>query len=296
MKKYIAGILVLLLLLGGCTAKPAEPTEDKLQVVVTIFPSYDFVRQIAGDRVELKMLLPPGNESHGYEPTLSNLSAMQKSDLLLYAGDDSDDWVQSLDASVYAETEMLALNHMVTRKVSDGAEHLWTSVRNAMQMVQGICDALVRLDPDNAAFYQKNTEDYLLELKRLDAAFADTVAKAPLDTLVFAERFPFVCFAEDYGLQWHAAFDHCSSDFEPKIDVIHDLIALVQDNNLPTVFYIEFSNLSVADTICAATGCEKALFHSCHNVTEEEFLNGETYLSLMEKNVTALRKALNYAA
>lgn len=301
MKKCLACFLSLLLLFSGCAAQPQAPEEETLRITATIFPPFDFVRQIAGDKVELAMLMPPGSESHGFEPTLADLSSIQKSDLLFYAGDDSDAWVESLDPAEYRDTKMLALGDMVTRSAeqSDGdthtAEHLWTSVRNAMQMVQGISDALCEADPDNAAYYQENTEKYLRELQELDADFAATVDAAPLKTLVFAERFPFASFAEDYGLQWYAAFDHCSSDFEPKIDVIQDLITRVRELNIPVVFYIEFSNQSVADTICAATGCEKALFHSCHNVTEEEFANGATYLSLMRNNLKELGKALNYA-
>lgn len=302
MKRCLLCILILLFALSGCASKPAEPESDQLRVTTTIFPPYDFVRQIAGDRVELQMLLPPGSESHGYEPTLADLSAIQKSDLLFYAGDDSDTWVESLNRSEYGSTEMHALNDMVSRtaEAHDGhahaAEHLWTSVRNAMQMVQGISEALCAADPANADFYKENTMAYLADLQRLDADFTATVNAAPLKTLVFAERFPFASFAEDYGLQWYAAFDHCSSDFEPKIDVIHNLIDLVRAQKIPVVFYIEFSNSSVADTICAATGCKKALFHSCHNVTEQEFSSGATYLSLMRNNLAELGKALQYAA
>lgn len=299
MKKYLASILALLLLCG-CAAKPAEEAESKLRVITTVFPPYDFVRQIAGDKVNLSMLLPPGCESHGYEPTLADLAAIQKSDLLFYAGDDSDDWVNTLPLSENDTGKMLALNDMVspTEKAHAGhtheEEHLWTSVRNAMQMVQRISAALCKADAANAVFYTQNTQKYLLALKQLDADFSAAVSAAPLKTLVFAEQFPFACFAEDYGLQWYAAFDHCASDFEPKIDVIHDLIGIVRAQKIPVVFTIEFSDRAVADIICEATGCETVLFHSCHNVTEQEFAKKATYLSLMRDNLAVLRKALNY--
>ncbi len=287
--------------LCGCSMKPSKEENDKLQVLTTIFPPYDFVREIAGDRVELKMLLPPGNESHNYEPTLKDLSAIQKSDLFFYVGDDSDKWVADLPQDEYG-TDMLALNDMVFDNVKEHnghtheAEHLWTSVRNAEKMVEDISEALQKADPKNADFYKSNTENYLKKLSELDAEFTAATENAPLKTLVFAERFPFICFAEDYGLGWQAAFDHCSSDFEPKIDVIYNLINIIKTQKIPTIFYIEFSNQSVADTICAATGCNKALFHSCHNVTEQEWKAGETYYSLMSKNLEELRKALRYAS
>lgn len=298
MKKAIIILISITLLLSGCSAAPSkEKTHEKLQVLTTIFPPYDFVRQIAGDKVDLKMLLPIGGESHGYEPTLTDLSNIQKSDLFLYVGDDSDAWIDKLDQSKY-NTDMLSINDIagLSEEQKHESEHLWTSIKNSVKIVTGISAELCKRDPKNAEFYKDNTKAYLEELNSLDEAFAQAVSNAPLKTIIFAERFPFTCFAEDYGLEWQAAFDHCSSDFEPKIDVINNLVKTVNTKNISTVFYIEFSNQAVADTICAATGCSKALFHSCHNVTEEEWKSGATYFSLMSNNLEQLRKALQYAS
>ena len=295
MKRIFVFLVALILCLCGCSKSPADTERSsKLRVLTTIFPPYDFVRQIAGDRVELEMLLPPDSESHGFEPTLSDLSKIQKSDLFLYAGDESDSWVQKLDKDEYITT-MLALNDMVDTN-ENHKEHLWTSIRNSIKMSSQISATLCNLDPDNAEVYKANTNTFLQDLRTLDNDFTLAVANAKLKTLIFAERFPFTCFAEDYGLEWQAAFDHCSSDFEPKIDVIQDLIKTVKTKKISTVFYIEFSNQKVADTICAATNCEKALFHSCHNVTKQEWDSGATYVSLMRNNLEQLRKALQYAS
>lgn len=301
MRKFLACFLCLFLLLCGCTEHPQASKGEKLRVTATIFPPYDFVRQIAGDKVELTMLLPLGSESHNFEPTLATLTSIRNSDLLFYAGDDSDEWVKALDQTEYSDTKMLPLSGMVvhSEEHSDGDEHenehIWTSPRNAMQIVKSISDELCKSDPNNAEYYKENTEKYLEQLQKLDSDIADMIAAAPLKTLVFADRFPFASFAEDYGLECFAAFDHCSSDFEPTIDAIQSLIVTVRKLKIPEVFYIEFSDQRVADMICAATGCKKALFHSCHNVTKEEFSNGATYLSLMRDNLAQLGKALNYA-
>ncbi len=295
MKRILVFLIALTLCLCGCSKKPVNTEQSsKLRVLTTIFPPYDFVRQIAEDKVELEMLLPPDSESHGFEPTLLDLSKIQKSDLVLYAGDESDSWVQKLDKDEY-DTTILALNDMVDINESH-KEHLWTSVRNSIKMVSQISATLCSIDPDNAEFYKTNTNNLLKELKVLDNDFALAVANAPQKTLIFAERFPFTCFAEDYGLEWQSAFDHCSSDFEPKIDVIQNLIKTVKSKKISTVFYIEFSNQSIADTICAATNCKKALFHSCHNITKQEWDSGATYVSLMRNNLEQLRKALQYAS
>lgn len=172
-------------------------------------------------------------------------------------------------------------------------EHVWTSPKNAMRIVQKLCDALCRLDPENADDYQANTASYLASLTSLDEEFSDVTANASRHTIVFGDRFPFRYFADAYGLDYYAAFPGCSSESEASAKTLSFLIDKINEEQIPVVFHTELSNEKMTDCICEATGAKKLLLHSCHNVSKDDFENGATYLSLMEQNVAALKEALN---
>lgn len=320
MKRFIFLLIgmVSCLFLMGCGAEIPEKDSEKIKVVATIFPPYDFVRQIAGDAVELQMLLSPGTESHYYSPTLSDVSDIHESDLFLYVGGTSDTWVADILAVADSEKlHTMALLDVVTpleEEIVEGMEqeqhahesdhdhdfeylaydeHVWTSPKNAILIVQAICEKLCELDRENAELFRSNTERYLKDLQLLDAEYTELCGNAQRDTLVFAERFPFRYFAHDYNLRYYAAFQGCSSQNEPTLSTIGFLVDKIQEEKIPVVFYIEFSDMTVADRICEETGCKKLLFHSCHNVVREDFEKGVTYLDLMKTNLLNLREALN---
>ena len=323
MKRRLCGFfsaLLLIILLVGCgtTDKPSSTETEKstvsgkkLNVVTTIFPPYDFVRQIAGDAVSLTMLLSPGNESHDFVPTLTDTATVQNSDLFIYIGGESDqNWVPDLLASVntvntVALTDCVSLSE---EEVVEGMqeeheeeeptgvaydEHVWTSPKNAIRIVQTLCDTLCSLDPDNADLYQTNTEAYLEELRALDTDFETLVANAERNTILFEGRFPFRYLCADYGLQYYAALAGCAADTEVSLSTISFLIDQVKDEQIPVVFYIEFSEQTVADVICESTGAKKLLLHSCHNVSQSDFDKGVTYVDLMQQNLDHLQEALN---
>ena len=296
------------LALVGC-GSDSRGDDGRLTIVTTIFPQYDFVRAIGGDRVSVRMLLPPDTEAHGFEPTLEDLADINACDAFIYVGGDSEHWVDDLLASMNGtDIRTLALIDTVTPLEvcavgthSDGHshdhdhyidEHIWTSPRNAVLMVAAICELMCELDPDNADFFRANAALYTAELQSLDAQLSQLVGGAKRRTLVFAERFPFRYLANDYGLTYHAAFEGCSSDTEPSLSTIAQLTAVITDQSIPVVFYIEFSKQTVADTLSEATGAKKLLLHSCHNLTSGELAAGETYLSLMNRNIENLREAL----
>ena len=172
-------------------------------------------------------------------------------------------------------------------------EHVWTSPKNAMRIVQKLCDSLCRLDPEHADEYQANTASYLASLASLDEEFADVTANASRHTIVFGDRFPFRYFADAYGLDYYAAFPGCSSESEASAKTLSFLIDKIKEEQIPVVFHTELSNEQMTDSICEATGAKKLLLHSCHNVSKDDFESGATYLSLMEQNVSALKEALN---
>ena len=311
--KYLIGILAALLILFGSGAcRQAKPkTEDyRLKVVSVIFPSYDFVRAIAADRVNLVLLLPPGAESHSYEPSPRDIITIRGCDLFIYSGGESSKWVDNiLESPELSEAGMRVLKLMdlaltVEEEIVEGMEegedegsssfdeHVWTSPLNAKAIVLAIGEVLCELDPANMEFFRKNTADYLASLDELDALFRETVKRAVRDTVVFGDRFPFRYLADAYGLSYFAAFPGCSTETEPSAATVAFLINKVKSENIPAIFHIELSGGKMADTISEATGAEKLLLHSGHNLTKKDFESGATYLDLQKANVINLRKAL----
>ncbi len=295
--------LLLLLALSGCE-RVSEPETAKLRIVTTIFPPYDFVRQIGGDDVEVTMLLKPGMESHSYEPTPSDIVTIMQSDLFLYAGGESDAWVQELLAGNDGQTRSYALMDWVEplpEEKKQGVyleegeydEHVWTSPKNAILLVDRICEAMSECDRAHEDRYRANAARYEKQLEELDAAFAETVQNGKRNLLIFGDRFPLLYFVHTYGLSYEAAFPGCSDQTEPSAAVVASLTDRVRQEQIPVVFYLELSGGKIAKAIAEAAGAKTAVFYSVHTVSQKDFEAGETYLSLMYRNVETLREALD---
>ena len=312
----IAVIIIAVLSVVGCKPNARRNQEGLLNITTTIFPPYDFVRAIAGDRVNLNMLLSPGAESHSFEPSPRDIITIQNSDLFVFIGGHSETWVERILQSMNTENmRILALMDMVdvvAEEYVEGMEHahcsgeshhacgdveydehVWTSPRNVIVIVQAITELLSKMDPDNAYFYRENAEAYIKELELLDAAFSEVVAGAKRRTIVFGDRFPFRYFADDYGLTYFAAFGGCSTQTDASAATVAFLINKIRSEQIPVVFHIELSNERLADTISNETGARKLLLHSVHNVTRNDFNAGLGYIELMRRNVESLREALH---
>lgn len=326
MKKHISVILTAVLAavcLSACgkSGKTEDAGASELSVVATIFPPYDFTRQIAGDDADVIMLLSPGAESHSYEPTPQDIRTIQSCDLFIYTGGESDVWVEDILSSMGDQMpETLRLVDCVptvTEEIVEGMEHgheehedhgdhedledheeetdehVWTSPQNAIKIVENITSKLCEMDPDNAGSYEKNSAGYIEQLEMLDASFWEVVGQAERRTILFGDRFPFRYFADEYGLDYYAAFPGCSDETEASAATVAFLINKVNEEQIPVIFTIERSNGKLADSICEATGAEKRILYSCHNVTGNQLDSGATYLSMMMENVESLRAALN---
>ncbi len=299
-------------LLCAACAPSALASEASLSIVCTIFPAYDFARQLAGDTAQVRLLLPPGSESHSYEPSPRDIIDIQQADLFLYAGGESDHWVEEILASMgdnaprtFRLTDCVTLlaeetsasmeqeAHEHGQEEAEMDEHVWTSPKNAMLIVQQLCATLCDIAPQNTQAYEGALSTYLADLKGLDAAFEETVANGKRDLIVFGDRFPFRYFAHDYHLRYDAAFPGCSEDSEPSVRTVISLVDTIRAEQIPVIFYIEFSSRKTADVLAEETGAKELLFHSCHNVSAEELDAGATYLSLMWNNVAALKEALD---
>ena len=323
MKKVLTMVFLGCLLLSGCGQKAAPADPDRLQIVTTVFPAYDFARAAAGDRAEVTLLLPPGAESHSYEPTPADILAVRDCDLFIYLGGESDAWVDTILEAVeptgtvmkmvdcvelLEEEEVEGMQSLPGHdhdhgdhddhkdhdlgRVKEYDEHVWTSPRNAADITLAVGEKLAELDGAHAAVYRENAAAYEGALRRLDGEFEAFFDSLPDRTIVFGDRFPLRYFAEEYGLDYYAAFPGCSTQTEPSAATIAFLTDKVKGEHISTVWYIEFSNHLVADSIAEATGTKTAMFHTCHNVSRAELDSGATYLSLMEGNLETLRENL----
>ena len=300
MRKYASLLLALCLLLAACSVG-AESGGEPLRVVATDFPCYDLARQVLGSDASLTLLIRPGMDTHTYEPTPADAKAVYEADVLIYIGGTSDAWVEDMLADapdVMAVRMMDSVQPLEEAHAEHGHEdisydeHIWTSPVNMRAMLSSVEEALCAADPDGASTYRANAEAYDAQLVQLDQTFRDLVSGAARTELIFADRFPFLYFAREYGLSYVSAFSGCSEEAQPSVQAVAALIDAVEQDGVPVIYVIEMSTGDVARAVAEQTGAEIVEMHSCQSVTGEEFEAGETYLSLMTRNVEALRKGL----
>ena len=309
-RRMLAAALALLLLLApACSGRP-EKNGDLLQVTVSAFPEYDFVRAVGGSLVQISLLLPPGAEPHSYEPSPQDMVKLQSCRVFVYGGGESDVWLDRLleadsleGKTVLSLMDCAQLRPEETQEFMSGAEeaeeeteydeHVWTSPVNAMRIVRAVEEALSGADPAHRADYAANARAYLDRLEDLDAAFRELAAGAKRRLLVFGDRFPFLYFVREYGLDYAAAFPGCSSATDADPSTLMHLIDLVREEEIPVVFRCDLSAGKLADTIAEATGAKVLTLWSGHTVAPEDFKAGITFLDLLEKDLAALKEALN---
>ena len=328
MKSFLSFILSLFIVLltafslSSCSSEKSNSAiqdNGKISVVTTIFPYYDFTRSIAGDKADIKLLLSPGSEPHSYDPSPSDIVAIENCDIFIYNGGESDEWVESvLDSIENKNMKIMRMmdyvdllyeqsvehdehehgeehNHVDEHEHGEEYdEHIWTSVKNAEKLSDAIYYELSACDSANKSIYSSNRDRYISKLKSLDSKFSDIVSNAKRNTVVFGDRFPFLYFVTDYSLYYDCAFPGCSSETEPSISTVTHMIDFTRDNQIPVVFYLEFSNGRVARLISEDTGAKTMRYSSCHNVTKDEFADGATYISLMDKNSKRLKNLWFY--
>ena len=311
--KRIFPALCALLLLTACGPELPPEDSERPQIVAAVFPAYDFARSAAGELADVTLLLPPGAESHSYEPTPADILRVQRCDLFIYLGGESDAWVDTILSAIEPRGDVLRMidcvdlleeetvegmqgghdheeGHDHLGEVLSMDEHVWTAPRNAAAVTRIIGQRLALLDRSNGEAYAAGAEAYALELEELDRDFTAFFDTLPDRTIVFGDRFPLLYFAEAYDLDYYAAFPGCGAQTEPSAATVAFLTRKVREEGLPAVWYIEFSNHLVADSIAEAAGVETAQFHTCHNVSRADLEAGATCLSLMRANLEALRE------
>lgn len=332
MKKIITLMLVAVLAvcaLSGCgTSKSGEDTKDKkIKIVTTIFPEYDWVMQILGDKADkadVTMLLDKGVDLHSYQPSTADIAKISEADVFIYVGGESDEWVE--DVLKEAKNKKLKVINLMdvmgdkakeeevkegmqedeeehAEEAKDGKEeeeveydeHVWLSLKNAKIFTKKIADVLSEVDKDDAKTYQANYESYAKKLDDLDKKYADAVASAKNKTLVFGDRFPFRYLVNDYGLDYYAAFVGCSAESEASFETVTFLAKKIDELGLGNVLTIEGKNHKIANTVVDNTKNkdQKVLtMDSMQSTTSKDVKDGATYLGIMEKNLEVLKEAL----
>ena len=337
MKNVFSALLAALMLVGiltGCTNQAEMPTvtatpagsqaqpaaEKKIRIVTTIFPEYDWVREILGDKAdsaEITMLLDNGVDLHSYQPTADDIIKLSDCDLFVYVGGESDGWVEdALKNATNKNRKVINLLEILGDSVKEEEtvegmqaeeedhedheekeydEHVWLSLKNAKTLVGAISAALQELDPDNKDTYAANADAYVQKLSALDAEYQKAVSAGTYQTLLFGDRFPFRYLVDDYGLSYYAAFVGCSAESEASFETVSFLARKVEELKLPCVLTIEGKNHKIAETIVQNTAGknQKVLtMDSMQSTTSQDVANGTTYLSLMAKNLDVLKEAL----
>ena len=334
MKNVFSALLAALMLVGiltGCTnqaemptvtATPAgsqaQPTADeKIRIVTTIFPEYDWVREILGDKAdsaEITMLLDNGVDLHSYQPTADDLIKISDCDLFVYVGGESDGWVddalknatnknrkvinllETLGDSVKEEETVEGMQEEEEdHEEKEYDEHVWLSLKNAEVLVNAISKSLQELDPGNKDTYATNAAAYIEKLSALDGEYQAAVSAGTYQTLLFGDRFPFRYLVDDYGLSYYAAFVGCSAESEASFETVSFLARKVEELKLPCVLTIDGKNHKIAETIAQNTAGknQKILtMDSMQSTTAQDVARGTTYLSLMAKNLDVLKEAL----
>lgn len=332
MKKIITLMLVAVFAvcaLSGCgTSKSGEDTKDKkIKIVTTIFPEYDWVMQILGDKADkadVTMLLDKGVDLHSYQPSTADIAKISEADVFIYVGGESDEWVE--DVLKEAKNKKLKVINLMdvmgdkakeeevkegmqpeeeehAEEAKDGKEeeeveydeHVWLSLKNAKIFTKKIADVLSEIDKDDAKTYQANYESYAKKLDDLDKKYADAVASAKNKTLVFGDRFPFRYLVNDYGLDYYAAFVGCSAESEASFETVTFLAKKIDELGLGNVLTIEGKNHKIAKTVVDNTKNknQKVLtMDSMQSTTSKDVKDGATYLGIMEKNLEVLKEAL----
>lgn len=295
---------ILVLGIPACTAR-GTASGSKPIVVATIFPNYDFARQIAGGRVEVKLLLAPGVEAHTYEPTPGDMILLGKAGMFIYTGAYMEPWAADLlkgagNKKLIVVDASKGITLRAGHKPEEGEEnhehaldpHIWLDPTLAAQMVATIAEGLTALDPQGAEVFGKNAESYRGKLLDLDNRIGVGLKGAPRRTIVYAGHFAFGYFAFRYGLEFVTPYASFSPDSEPTPGAVADLIRTVKSTGSTTVFYEELLEPRVARAIAEVTGARLELLHGAHNLTREELEKGVTYFSIMEDNLGKLREAL----
>lgn len=299
------------------STESSEEIYEKLQVVVTLFPHYDFAKAIGGEYVTVDYLLPPGIESHSYEPTPKDMIKILDSDVFLFTNVLMEPWIEGMVSSIDAtQTSTVDLSKSITllkttnehthddhahedeqgHETGEYDPHYWTDPNNAILMVDAIEQVFIERMPEKSEVFSSNADQLRESLMQLDASFIDLVKHAESKTILSGGHFAFGYFAERYGLSNLSPYIGFSPDAEPTPKSIAELINTIKETKSKAIFYEELIEPRVAKIISEETGVEMLLLHGAHNVSKSELETGVTYIEIMKGNLERLKIGLGYDA
>jgi zinc transport system substrate-binding protein len=306
---------VACIFLSGCSPDKTSnitvgDSSKKVKVVATLFPQYDFAKQIAKDKAEVVLLLPPGVEAHSYDPTPRDIVGIRNSDIFIFTNRYMEPWVERVieglkgsgviavdsSAGISFLDEASERSDASTGKDTHSGKdpHVWLNPLNARIMVGNITEALVKADPENKSFYEQNAESYKKELLSLDKKIEDTLKKTKHKKIAYAGHFAFGYFADRYGLDYISPYKGFSPNAEPTPKRVADLIDIVKESGIKVIYYEELVDPKVAEVISKEAGVKMMLLHGAHNISKDELDGGATYMNIMESNLEKLKEGLGY--
>lgn len=351
MKKYIGiglSILVAIMMVLGCAKKESTGSSEaesgssvtesssvaeskseetkKLNIVTTIFPAYDWVKQIVGDNknVEISFLIDKGVDLHSYQASAADIAKITDSDLFVYVGGESDGWaediikenpnlkyinmVDSIGEAALAEELVEGMqdeeehDHEGEEHANEEGEHeegeeeidehVWLSIKNAETIVSAIEAKLAEIDPDNKAEYEKNANDYLAKLDELDKEYKDTLSSIQNKTIIVGDRFPFRYLVNEYGIKYYAAFKGCDAGSEASFETVKFLANKMDELNMSDIFIIDGSKGDLAKTIVDNTKDKNAKVLVLDSMQSTKSSDNASYLDIMKKNLEVLKEVL----
>jgi zinc transport system substrate-binding protein len=310
MGKKIIFIIILILALGALVfiittrnSKPAEKGDShKIKVVTTLFPLYDFAKNIGRTKVEVSLLLPPGIEAHSFEPKPSDLVRVNEADVFIYTGKFMEPWAEDIIKSVTHKNLIIVDSSQGTKMIPgvfhDADEpagsldpHIWLDLDNAKIMVSNILHALETKDPANVDNYKQNSDDYCKKLTDLDSTYKTALALCKGKEIVYGGHYAFGYLAHRYALKYLAA-QGFSPDAEPTARDLAMLVEQIRKDNIKYVFFEELTSPKIAETIANETNTKLLLLNAAHNVSKDQFVQGTSFLDIMKSNLDNLKLGL----
>lgn len=300
-KKFIIISIFLLFLIFIQACNLAPKNNDKITVVTTIFPLYDFTKQITQDKMDVIMILPPGVDVHSFEPKPRSIFEIRRADLFIYTGDFLEVWANKIITVLDKEKvvnsskgiDFLEDNHDHdhSHKIDP---HIWVDPLNVLIMIDNILEAINKIDPENQSFYETNAENYKQKIKALDAAYTDLFSKTKYKTIIYAGHFVFGYLAKRYDINYITPYKGFSADTLPTPKNIQSLINLINTSGQKTIFYEELINPKVAKVIAEETNVKMLPLNGAGSVSQENWEKQITYLDIMYQNIENLKKGLKY--
>ncbi|MBU4304284.1 MAG: zinc ABC transporter substrate-binding protein [Candidatus Omnitrophica bacterium] len=305
-------LLILQIFFLSISVSWAREAGGRVEVVTTLFPIYDFTKQVGKDKVNVSLLLPPGVEAHTFEPKPADIVRINKADIFIYTGRYMEPWVEGILKGVFNKnfavidaSKGIELAGGEDDEDAAGAKeaehhhhhggkdpHIWLDLGNAQMMVDTIAAALAQKDPGNRGFYLNNAKEYKVKLAGLDSRFKSTLSTVKHKTLIHAGHFTFGYFARRYGLGYVSPYEGFSPNAEPTPRAIARLIDMLRQSGMRYVYHEELLDPKVGRTISQETGAKLELLHGAHNVSKDELNRGVTFLEIMEENLKKLKTGL----